>query len=333
MEKRNPNSHEKKEIYEFDDIIFGNETHPIQLKTIANQSRNSQLRSLEMERQYRRQQGLRKGSNNNSNNNNNTNNNHNPISIPDYDLGEIRHNSREQKRQARAELKDETRNYIRVDDEMPELEDLVYDPPTRSNDFDFDGEYERIVTREEEKKHNNRRRGAISIADYATGATIPSNNINENLMGFSLLLNALLNQQSNVSLTEFQAMMQQHITSHANEMSEEDLREFQNRTQQAYEAKPRPAASFIAETLTRYKYTTVLQTPNETIVCAVCQCDIEIDEEVLEMPCGNKPHQFHTVCLQDSLKHSNKCPVCRFEVESSDEQYNENVLRKKQQKK
>ena len=46
--------------------------------------------------------------------------------------------------------------------------------------------------------------------------------------------------------------------------------------------------------------------------CSICMCEINIDEQVCDLPCT---HTFHNECIQPWLKHYNyKCPVCRNEV-------------------
>ena len=46
--------------------------------------------------------------------------------------------------------------------------------------------------------------------------------------------------------------------------------------------------------------------------CSICMCEINIDEEVCDLPCT---HTFHNECIQPWLKNYNyKCPVCRTEV-------------------
>ena len=68
--------------------------------------------------------------------------------------------------------------------------------------------------------------------------------------------------------------------------------------------------------------------------CPVCtdalfDCD-ENDEKkelettplVMEMPCG---HHYHAECLTQWLKRSNQCPMCRYELDTDDEIYNQKV--------
>ena len=46
--------------------------------------------------------------------------------------------------------------------------------------------------------------------------------------------------------------------------------------------------------------------------CSVCMANINIDEEVCELPCK---HNFHNECIEPWLKQYNyKCPICRMEV-------------------
>jgi len=46
------------------------------------------------------------------------------------------------------------------------------------------------------------------------------------------------------------------------------------------------------------------------------------DDNIRLMPCG---HIFHESCIFQWLKDNNTCPVCRYELETEDEEYNEGV--------
>jgi hypothetical protein len=46
------------------------------------------------------------------------------------------------------------------------------------------------------------------------------------------------------------------------------------------------------------------------------------DDNIRLMPCG---HIFHESCIFQWLKENNTCPVCRYELETDDEEYNEGV--------
>jgi len=56
--------------------------------------------------------------------------------------------------------------------------------------------------------------------------------------------------------------------------------------------------------------------------CAVCLEALKLDEVCKQMPCHGH-HIFHDQCLVPWLRQKNMCPMCRQEVESADEQYNE----------
>lgn len=52
--------------------------------------------------------------------------------------------------------------------------------------------------------------------------------------------------------------------------------------------------------------------------CAVCKEEFEIGSTCLSMPCS---HNFHEDCLIPWLKERNSCPVCRFELPTDDEDF------------
>jgi len=56
--------------------------------------------------------------------------------------------------------------------------------------------------------------------------------------------------------------------------------------------------------------------------CAVCQDEFSIGENVTMMPCK---HPFHRDCVLPWLKDHNTCPICRYQLMTDDEQYNERV--------
>ena len=58
--------------------------------------------------------------------------------------------------------------------------------------------------------------------------------------------------------------------------------------------------------------------------CAVCKEEFTVGEECLLMPCQ---HHFHGNCLLPWLNERNSCPVCRYELPTDDEDFEE---RKKQ---
>lgn len=53
---------------------------------------------------------------------------------------------------------------------------------------------------------------------------------------------------------------------------------------------------------------------NEGLECAICLEVLMVGEAATRIPCG---HLFHERCAQNWLAQSNKCPVCRYELPSS----------------
>ena len=45
--------------------------------------------------------------------------------------------------------------------------------------------------------------------------------------------------------------------------------------------------------------------------CCICQCEIELGNETVLLPCG---HMYHWDCCSQWLNTNNTCPICRFEI-------------------
>ena len=54
--------------------------------------------------------------------------------------------------------------------------------------------------------------------------------------------------------------------------------------------------------------------------CAVCKDEFNVGEECLSMPCN---HYFHGNCLLPWLKERNSCPICRYELPTDDQDFEE----------
>jgi hypothetical protein len=95
-----------------------------------------------------------------------------------------------------------------------------------------------------------------------------------------------------------------------------ELREALTRSMDDQSTQPRapPAASLKAQRSLRE----VTHKESNDAACPVCAEDFRRRERLLEMPCG---HSFHPVCLQTWLRETNSCPVCRFELETEDAEY------------
>ncbi|GJQ69262.1 hypothetical protein Trydic_g6402 [Trypoxylus dichotomus] len=54
--------------------------------------------------------------------------------------------------------------------------------------------------------------------------------------------------------------------------------------------------------------------------CAVCLEMYKIGEIVKKLPCK---HRFHSSCITLWLEKTNSCPICRYELPTDDEEYEE----------
>jgi len=59
--------------------------------------------------------------------------------------------------------------------------------------------------------------------------------------------------------------------------------------------------------------------------CSVCKEEFELKQKVMKIPCN---HCFHNDCILPWLKERNSCPVCRFELPTDDQDY-ENLKNQK----
>ena len=63
--------------------------------------------------------------------------------------------------------------------------------------------------------------------------------------------------------------------------------------------------------------------------CPVCLALFDDDDVIIEMPCE---HSFHGDCLLPWLQKTNSCPLCRHELKTDDQSYEEYKLQKLHQK-
>ncbi|KAM6432255.1 E3 ubiquitin-protein ligase RNF181 [Liasis olivaceus] len=81
---------------------------------------------------------------------------------------------------------------------------------------------------------------------------------------------------------------------------------------------PPPAARRAVESLPEVRVT-ALQA-DKGLKCPVCLLEFEEQERVRKMPCQ---HLFHAGCILPWLGKTNSCPLCRHELPTDDEQYEE----------
>ena len=69
----------------------------------------------------------------------------------------------------------------------------------------------------------------------------------------------------------------------------------------------------IIDNLPIVKFTNRLKQQQER--CTICISDFEVGEELKQLPCR---HIYHLECVDSWLKQENKCPVCKGEVDISE---------------
>nr|XP_012423210.1 PREDICTED: E3 ubiquitin-protein ligase RNF181 isoform X1 [Odobenus rosmarus divergens] len=79
---------------------------------------------------------------------------------------------------------------------------------------------------------------------------------------------------------------------------------------------PPPAAKAVVENLPR----TVIRGSQAELKCPVCLLEFEEEETAIEMPCH---HLFHSNCILPWLSKTNSCPLCRHELPTDDDTYEE----------
>ncbi|KAL6082932.1 hypothetical protein STEG23_007794 [Scotinomys teguina] len=79
---------------------------------------------------------------------------------------------------------------------------------------------------------------------------------------------------------------------------------------------PPPASKAVVESLPR----TVIGSSKAELKCPVCLLEFEEEEPVIEMPCH---HFFHSDCILPWLSKTNSCPLCRHELPTDDDSYEE----------
>jgi len=82
---------------------------------------------------------------------------------------------------------------------------------------------------------------------------------------------------------------------------------------------PPPAAQSEIDALPELEVTQeMIDSDNVVTDCAVCKEEFQVSEKVLKLPCD---HLYHRDCILPWLERHNTCPVCRFELGTDNEFY------------
>ena len=80
-----------------------------------------------------------------------------------------------------------------------------------------------------------------------------------------------------------------------------------------------PASKSEIEKLNKYTLTKEkLKSFGNENLCSVCKEELNIGDKLIDLPCN---HYFHIDCLMPWLSQHDSCPVCRFELKTDDEDY------------
>mmetsp|Transcript_108514 Transcript_108514/g.305851 ORF Transcript_108514/g.305851 Transcript_108514/m.305851 type:complete len:417 (+) Transcript_108514:73-1323(+) len=86
----------------------------------------------------------------------------------------------------------------------------------------------------------------------------------------------------------------------------------------AQQAASQPTSAATLRSLPRIKVTNYDIEVNESTECSICLDELAVGQPALRIPCG---HLYHEDCVQDWLRKSNECPVCRYELPTDNAKY------------
>ncbi|OXU24842.1 hypothetical protein TSAR_015111 [Trichomalopsis sarcophagae] len=89
-----------------------------------------------------------------------------------------------------------------------------------------------------------------------------------------------------------------------------------------HEKLPPPASKDVVKNLPEIEYKDKLDKREQ---CPVCIRDFETGNTAKALPCE---HNFHKECIEPWLEKTNSCPLCRYELPTDDEDY-ENYKKEK----
>jgi len=89
---------------------------------------------------------------------------------------------------------------------------------------------------------------------------------------------------------------------------------------------PPPASAHETSLLPRITVTAHDIKQSQDDACVVCLEELCIGTCATRMPCG---HLFHQPCISSWLRKCNQCPVCRYELATDDEEYEQQRIQRK----
>ncbi|VVA98855.1 unnamed protein product [Arabis nemorensis] len=155
-------------------------------------------------------------------------------------------------------------------------------------------EYEKVL----QERRDDELRGKINVKISELIKTRVERN--ENLLSVSQWMESIKEALREIGVTLVESELEQRAIEASNEAIEMEL---------SWRKGPKPADREIVEELE-----TVNVLGHEMSLCTICKEDMFIGEEATRMPCS---HLFHKQCLQGWLKTANSCPLCRFQLPTS----------------
>jgi len=63
-----------------------------------------------------------------------------------------------------------------------------------------------------------------------------------------------------------------------------------------------------------YQHLTIFSNERDPMICSICQCDYQVGEPEMKLPCG---HGFHPDCLMPWISSNDTCPICRHPIHAT----------------
>lgn len=92
--------------------------------------------------------------------------------------------------------------------------------------------------------------------------------------------------------------------------------------EQIFQERPQPPRASRQAIASLRRETVGTDDVAEDEMCSICRESFTVGEERLRMPCE---HAYHEACISPWLENHNSCPDCRYELDTDDAHYNENL--------